>query len=371
MRIQLFVSKLSGGGAERVATLWANGFIGQGHDVVMVIKSRNMSHSYPLSDKVTVVNIWSSPHFFLKKIFNIDYTPIRKIRKSIIKHKPDVAICVLQPWGEWVLKASRGLSLPIINTEHSTFEKPQNAVYGQLTKRRYFWKYILNKEYNCVTVLTEADKRCTRGFLTNVVVMPNPLAFAPAKEVPQKQKIILAAGRLDVWHYKGFDILIKAWGEIAKFYPDWKLIICGQDRGGAGKYLRSIAAERNVDRQVEFPGFMDDLLSYYIRSSIFVLSSRYEGFGMVLIEAMSQGCAPIACDYKGRQSEIITNEMEGIICPTEDSKALSIAIARMIDDESYRLCVQRNAISRSRCFGLEHIMGKWENIFKKYLPPKP
>ena len=86
---------------------------------------------------------------------------------------------------------------------------------------------------------------------------------------------------------------------------------------------------------------------------------------MVLIEAMSQGCAPVVCDYKGRQKEIISDESEGILCPTEDPVALSKAMARMIDDEAYRNMVQTHAISRSRHYDLEHIMDIWETIFKE------
>lgn len=367
MRIQLFVSKLYGGGAERVATLWANGFISRGHDVEIVVKTRSVSASYPLSDEVTLYNIWSNWKWFLKKYLNKGYSPIREIRKAVLNYKPDVIICVIQPWGEWVLTATHGMHIPIINTEHSTFEKPDNAVYGQLTKKRLWWKYELNKKFDCVTVLTEADKVCTKGILSNVIVLPNPLAFTPAESVPPKEKYILAAGRLDVWHYKGFDILTVAWCGIAAKYPDWKLIFCGKDGNGAQDYLYSIAKEMNAQSQIEFWGFQDNMLPIYEKSSIFVLSSRYEGFGMVLIEAMSQGCAPIACDYKGRQSEIIKNENEGIICPTEDQQALANAISRLIEDETFRMTVQKNAIERARHFELNHIMDLWQNIFEERL----
>ena len=92
------------------------------------------------------------------------------------------------------------------------------------------------------------------------------------------------------------------------------------------------------------------------------MSSRYEGFGMVLIEAMSQGCACIACDYKGRQSEIIQNDSQGIICPVEDVDSLASAIERMILDKSYREKCQYNAIERSKFYSLDNTMDRWETI---------
>lgn len=365
MRILIFVTRLTGGGAERVATLWANGFVSRGHEVGLVVKCRKNSHNFPLSSQIRVFNIWSHSGYLLKKYLKFETAPIRKIRQAIDQFHPDVAICVLQPWGEWVLKASKDIRLPIINTEHSTWEKPDNAVYGRITKKRHYWRYELNQQFDCVTVLTEADKQCTEGILSNVVVMPNPLAFTPAESVPTKTKTILAVGRLDIWHCKGFDVLLDAWSRIAKNRPDWKLIICGQDMNGARESLQSMARELHVDHQVEVLGFQDDMLSLYQKASVFVLSSRYEGFGMVLIEAMSQGCAPVVCDYKGRQKEIISDESEGILCPTEDSVALSKAMARMIDDDAYRNMVQTHAISRSRHYELERIMDIWETIFKE------
>ena len=365
MRILIFVTRLTGGGAERVASLWANGFVQRGHEVGLVVKWRDLSHTYPLSDQIQVFNIWNYGGYLLQKYFRYKQAPIKSIRRVIHQFQPDVAICVLQPWGEWVLKASKDIHLPIVNTEHSTWEKPDNAVYGRITKKRHYWRYVLNQQFDCVTVLTEADKICAKDYLNNVVVMPNPLAFSPAVSVPPKEKTILAVGRLDIWQCKGFDILIKAWSRIAQDRPEWKLVMCGQNLDGAREFLQTMAREQHVDQQVEVLAFQDDILTMYQKASIFVLSSRYEGFGMVLIEAMSQGCAPVVCDYKGRQREIITNEQEGIICPTEDPVALSKALARMIDDEPYRNMVQMHAIARSKHYDLDRIMDIWETILKE------
>ena len=119
----------------------------------------------------------------------------------------------------------------------------------------------------------------------------------------------------------------------------------------------------------------------------FVLSSRYEGFGLVLIEAMSQGCAPVACDYKGRQREIINpssvfpqGEEElsdavsggcvcnnGILCEPDNAEQLAVAIARMISDDKYRMSVQQNAISRSRYYSIENTIDRWEQLLNKVI----
>ena len=234
-----------------------------------------------------------------------------------------------------------------------------------MTQKLYKLKYELNRRYAHVTVLTEADCKCLNGLLRKVSVLPNPLAFTPVDYIPKKENVILAAGRLDAWHVKGFDVLIKAWGKIAQQYPTWILQIAGYGKDISRAYLQRIVDENHLSKQLEFLGYQDDMLPVYQSSSIFVLSSRYEGFGMVLIEAMSQGCAPIACDYKGRQREIITSNDEGVICPVENVDMLAKAISRMIEDENYRHMVQKNAIERAKNYSLEKTMDRWEEIIDK------
>ena len=144
-------------------------------------------------------------------------------------------------------------------------------------------------------------------------------------------------------------------------FPNWTLRIAG---GGDKTPLEKICDELKISNRVELLGFVD-LKKQYESASIFVLSSRYEGFGMVLTEAMSQGCACIACDYKGRQREIITNDMQGIICSTDDEVSIANAIRRLIKDEVYRCELQKNAIERSKFYELPNIMNRWYEIFEK------
>ena len=101
-----------------------------------------------------------------------------------------------------------------------------------------------------------------------------------------------------------------------------------------------------------------------MKASIFVLSSRSEGLPMVLIEAMSQGCAPVATSNLGRTKDIITSENEGIICNPEDVEGLASGIQRLIENKNLRLSIQHNAIERSKFYALDNIIGMWEEQFK-------
>ena len=131
--------------------------------------------------------------------------------------------------------------------------------------------------------------------------------------------------------------------------------------------LNKIVSENEISSQVEFLGFREKLLENYKKSSIFVLSSRYEGFGLVLIEAMSQGCACIACDYKGRQREIIRNEMEGMLCSTNNVEEITLALKKLLDDDEYRISLQQNAIKRAKFYSVSNIILLWEKYIESII----
>lgn len=367
MRILLMVHSLSDGGAERVSAIWADGFLKKGYDVALLLNCNDDEMTYPVSPKIKVYNLGNG---FIEKLSNkiyqkssIDWYFVLKIRAIVKDYKPDVLIGVMQPWAEWGRKAVRGLNIPVINTEHHAFERPETAPMTKLRRRQ---KFEWNQRYSHVTVLTQADKECI-GDLFDTTVLPNPLAFNPADSVPEKEKVILAVGRLNSWFVKGFDTLINSWGEIAHKYPEWKLRIIGHGGEESKKFLKGLADKYQLGEQFELVEFQKNIISFYQESSIFVLSSRFEGFGMVLIEAMSQGCACVACDFKGRQREIIRNAEEGLICDVEDVKGLGASIEKLIIDSNYRQTVQKNAIERSKYYLSDKIANRWDEILKKVL----
>lgn len=364
------VNRLTGGGAERVAALWATGFVQKGHEVSIIVDTkakRDMTYYIPETVKVYSLGVninYVKLRVVLNKFINLFCSRQKRLEKLLYSLKPHVIIGVLGYWAFEAYQVTKGMNVCIINTEHNSFERPLCAPMTDEIKKR---KFVINKKFDHVTVLTQADKDVIGETLHNVTVLPNPLTFMPTLKVPPKNKIILATGRLDAWECKGFDILIKSFAMICKQNEEWKLQIAGTGKIESLNFLKKLAAEEGIPKgQIEFLGFCNDIQKIYERSSIFVLSSRYEGFGMVLLEAMSQGCACIACDYKGRQSEIITDNTQGIICPVEDIEALANAMTCMIKNDEYRIQCQHNAIERSKYYLLDNIMKRWEEIFIKH-----
>ena len=418
-------SRLYAGGAERVGIVLANGFAKKGHEVYL-LSNTNLDIAYPISSSVHVVNIFPNTTNKIKKWIGA----VRQLRKEIKRHHPDVILGIEETCSLMAKIASAGQGAHVICTEHNSYQRPPSAPMGRM---EWFMKYQMTKLYECVTVLTEADRDYIGSRLKNVVVMPNPLAIQPIEAIPDKKKLVFAAGRLDVWHYKGFDVLIRAWANVVsclKFQDSssshseatdaafkrpegrskaascvqgsislqWRLQIAGTGSDESLEYLKQLCKENGVEDTVDFLGFRTDIEELYKQSEIFVLSSRYEGFGLVLIEAMSQGCACVACDYKGRQKEIIcpngANESfkffaeqsgkaerqvssfndsgvevceNGILCEVESVEALAEGLKRMIADEEYRKEVQRNSVERSKAYSVDRIVQRWENLISQII----
>ena len=344
----IVLNRIARGGGENVAVQLANQFSRMGHEIFFVSNKdrNNISDFYPIEENVQILPCFR--HFFPFKILSL--------RRAIKKENPDIIIGIMPDSTFYTYLAAFGLHKIIISSDHSSFEK-----------NPYLLKFYFNAVYDCVTVLTKTDHDIVEKKFKKTVVMPNPLSISPAKALnPNKKKRILAAGRLNIWHCKGFDILIKAWATIQEKYPDWTVEIAGEGDKGR-QYLESLIAERHLENRVILSGFHLNIKDYFNDSEIFVLSSRYEGFGMVLIEAMSQGAACIACDYKGRQREIIQDDSQGLCVESENEGSLANALSKMIEDEEYRKQVQENGWKRSHDFTPDKIGENWMRLFEELL----
>ena len=412
MNICIIQVALCHGGAEQVGVLLANGFYQKGHNVT-ILSDLNEPIDYIPNKEIKLHGILKSRNC---NVLNRWFHAIVEIRKFANKEKPDIMIGIMGLCTFVTYIACVGLKIPIVMTEHNSFERPASAPMPLSIKIFKFW---INKLYKNITVLTEADKKVIGNRLKNVTVMPNPLLLKPIKYLSKKKNIVLAVGRVDAWHVKGFDTLICAWIKLHISFFNfqdtnncWWLKIAGAGKKESFDYLMSLlpdgewvynvndvdnhlnikhTKEKNTSAEkhnsqksgvwrsekyhIEFLGFQKDMESIYKKSEIFVLSSRYEGFGLVLIEAMSQGCAPVACDFKGRQKEILCPEgvssskfhdsrieicENGILCEPDNVEALAQALEKMIKDENYRFQVQKKAVERSKLYSLDNIIKKWE-----------
>jgi glycosyltransferase involved in cell wall biosynthesis len=215
-------------------------------------------------------------------------------------------------------------------------------------------------KYDKVVLLTERD-RILWGSKPNLTVIPNPLSFRCERKAELKNKQVLAMGRLIA--QKGFDILINAFSTIALENPGWTLLIVGE--GQDEIYLNKLIVASQMSSGIKIIKPQKDVINLFLSSSIFALPSRYEGFGLVLIEAMECGVPCVAFDCECGPAEILTHNTDGLLVENGNVRKLAKALDLMIKDEARRKEMGRNACANVTRFYPESVMKDWNTVFSE------
>jgi glycosyltransferase involved in cell wall biosynthesis len=214
----------------------------------------------------------------------------------------------------------------------------------------------LARLYDRLVLLTQGNAK--EWGVPGAVVIPNPLPDFKTTTVAQRKPHVLCVGSLS--HNKGQDLLIEAWGKIAVRHPDWSVQIYG--KGDPAPWV-ALAANRGVAGQIAFHPPVADIAQKYQEASLFVLPSRSEGFGMVLLEAMSFGTPAISFDCPSGPGYIVTDGVDGVLVAPEDTEALAAAIDALIGDPMRRERLGRQARASVAQYKIEEIAARWDHLF--------
>lgn len=207
-------------------------------------------------------------------------------------------------------------------------------------------------------ILTEEDAR-NWNMLSNKIVIPNPLTKYPDVHSSQKSKTVISVGRYDP--VKGFDMLIDAWSIVAPKHPDWNLRIVGP--GNKTPYQEQVKRLR-FEESINCREASDQIYDEMAEASFYVLSSRSEGFGLVLIEAMAVGLPCVAFSCSPGPRSIISHQRNGILVEKDNVHELANAICYMIENDDERQKYAEQAIIDSEQYSVENIMQKWITLFE-------
>ena len=361
------------GGVERVLTLKANYFAEHfGYDITIILtEGKDKPLFYPLSDKIKVINLdinfeemWTCS--FLKKAFvYLKKQRIFKKRLSeeLLRIRPDITMSLLRREINFINEIQDGSKkigeLHVNRANYRNFEAGDSNVIKNLFAKYWMRNLVSHlKKLNRFVVLTEEDKASWTE-LDNVEVIPDPLAFDIDKVSPLTNKRVIAVGRYV--YQKGFDLLLQAWAKIEKQHPDWELAIYGMgDRTPYKQIIEKLHIDRN---RGQLNGPTDDIKQEYLNSSLFVFSSRFEGFGMVLIEAMACGLPVISFDCPCGPKDIVRHQEDGILVPSGDITLLANAMNQLMSDDTLRQEMSSKAVLNVRRFQLDVITQKWKSLF--------
>ncbi len=361
------------GGVERVLTLKANYFADvYGYDITIVTTDGNdRDYFFPLSPKVKVVNLninfeemWH--HAFIKRLYLYllkEKQFKRKLSIELIRIKPDITISLLRREINFLSEIDDGSKkigeIHINRAHYRNFTPNRTNPFKALFAK--YWMHGLVKKIKLLdrfVVLTEYDRQAWQE-ISSVDVIPNPLPFYPEIKDLQRRKRVIAVGRY--FDEKGYDLLLQAWAVVEKRCDDWELVIYGD---GNKSFYERIASSLNIDkRKCRLYNSIHDVQKEYLDSSLFVCTSRFEGFGMGIIEAMACGLPVVAFDCLWGPRSIISNAEDGILVENGNVMKFAEAILSLINNPEKLQIMSDNARNNVWRFNIEGIALKWKKLF--------
>nr|WP_288428327.1 glycosyltransferase [uncultured Spirosoma sp.] len=365
------------GGCERVVVNMVNEFI-KHYSYVHILSNfqSNLEINYKIDDQVKIhylhpnisLHEWEKKHIFsilfkITFIHNFVYSLCftSKLYRYIRKSNPMKYQAIVMFHGyqtAWYKKSG----IKLVGVDHSNFPYDKTNLKNKLGKLKFWIESFMNRKLDIVTCLTNAEIDYWRLLGRPIFIMPNFVSIIPEiiPSFESRSNKIISMGRMNT-NQKGFDLLIHAFAKIAHKIPNWELEIYGN--GHFKSKYNYIIKKLNIQNQVKIKDFTKNPQEIFLSTSIFVLCSRSEGFGLVLAEAMACGMAAIAYENTGPNA-IIKNNYSGILVPNGNEEILCKKLIMLIRNTKFRKEIsiksRKNVIKN---FSPNIIIGKWIEIF--------
>jgi glycosyltransferase involved in cell wall biosynthesis len=360
MRIALVISSLGAGGAERVIITLANHWAARGCDVTLVtFEPAGTRPYYQVDARVTLCQLDLVASKRRLRGIRQSLRRILALRQTLRAIEPDVVISFLAKINITTILATRGLDVGVVVSERNNpMRQVVNPMWRCLRHRLYgMADRLVTPSQGVLTALPAAVR--TRGH-----VIPNPVDLPPARRRRQGARTLIAVGRLD--EQKGFDLLLQAFARVTGRHPDWRLVIWGE--GHERGHLEALRDHLGLADRVRLPGVTRRPGQWVEDADLFVLSSRYEGFPNVLLEAMAAGLPVIVTDCPWGPAEIVRHGVDGWLVPLGQVAALAEGLDRLMADDELRARLAEAARQNVRRFAREHVMAMWDDLIDNLRP---
>lgn len=286
----------------------------------------------------------------------------RKLTALLLKEKPDIVVSLYPSESSFIPDIKDG-SRKVLELHYCKFFRLQygrKGLLGWIDKLRTRQDEQIVRRFDKFVVLTNED-RGYWGDLPNIEVIPNAAMHVSDAYSDVMNKRVIAVGRLD--YQKGFDRLIQAWEWVQHTgkFTDWKLDIYGQ--GEWQEMLQQMIDKAELQNTVCLNRPTKQIGEEYVKSDMLVMSSNYEGFPMVMIEAMACGLPVVSFDYKCGPKDIIQSGINGLLVPNGDIQALADAMMKVMEDEAYRKMLSLNARKVVDTYSEQAVMAQWIRLF--------
>lgn len=358
MKLCFFIDDITHtGGIERVISLLCGQFVVSHKDIEIEIVSQFRSSKTLAYDfKGTTITYLSDKDYDAKphstqRMFRI-LSNVLNVRRHFKRNKYDIIIGESYPNNILLYLAGVDMS-NVIAAEHVYYD-----YYGDLLKRLRLHIY-----HKCckVVVLTAKDKECYDMYFTSehTCVIPNPVVLTETFASPLVSKMAIAVGRIQ--YQKGFDTLVEVFEHVHKKHPDWSVSIYGD--GNLRTELETHISEAGLNGVINLMGRSNEIYKKLRDASFYIMSSRFEGFPMVLIEAQSQGLPIVSFDCPNGPSDIINNGVNGLLVEDQNKKQLYEAICYMIEHPKERKAMGKKSLENVGQYSTVVICNMWQRLF--------
>ncbi|MEG2339168.1 MAG: glycosyltransferase family 4 protein [Odoribacter sp.] len=355
------------GGKERVLANKVNYISEHWNAEIIIITSEqkpDAPNSFDLSEKIRLIHLdieydkYKKKNPLLNRLAQKRCVSMHRnaLEKIFLQEKPDVVVSMFAREMTWLYKIKDG-SKKILEFHFNKDSLKITAKSNLILWLKYWEKKRAVKHYDKFVVLTEEDKK-DWGDRKNLWVIPNALTFYPSEQSNMKLKRVLSVGRLI--SQKGFDRLLDIWRKVEPFFPEWTLSIVGS--GIEQKHLEQQIIETKL-QHIELLPATSNILQEYLQSSIYVLTSRYEGFPMVLHEAMSCGVPVVSYACKCGPRDIIRNEEDGFLIEDGNREEFVCRLSQLMENEKLRQDMGKMARQNIVRFSEEQVMKQWKLLF--------
>lgn len=364
------------GGIERVCTIKANYFadVMDWEVVVVTAEQNNQPPYYRLSEKVRLIDLdipYSSmqPKGLCARLFlkhKLQKLHKSKLEQLLISEHADVVVSTLTHEVNFITEIEDG-SKKVLEFHFCRGHKRKMAdafKFGFITNLAYYLQClreerILVPRFDQFVVLTNEDMVMWKSICSDVKCIPNILPFENSEAALLDNKHVIAVGRLDA--QKRFDHLVKIWAIVSKDHPDWVLDIYGQ--GADKETLTSLISNLGCASSIILHSPSKDIKQCYLDSSIFVMTSTYEGLPMTLLEANALGLPSVCYDFTCGPKDVVSDGVNGYIVSEGDIETFAQKLDVLMKDAPLRKTMGKNAYDMSRRFSADVIMKQWVSLF--------
>lgn len=357
------------GGMERVLANKANYLTGHGYEVVIVTTDQQgLPPFFPLAEQIRCIDLGinyeeNNGKSFANKLLHYplkQYRHQKRLAAILKREKPDITVSMFCNDAGFITRINDG-SKKVLEIHFSKFKRLQYNRKG-LWRLADLWRSKQDEKtvrrFDKFVVLTEEDKGYW-GNLPNITVIPNANTFATSQAAALENKKVIAIGRYT--YQKGFERLIEAWNILSPGFPGWKLDIIGN--GEERDKLQDLIHAYHLDGQVTLVSPTKSIDKVYLDASVLVMSSRYEGLPMVLLEAQVFGLPIVSFACKCGPKDIVANGETGFLVEENDIEGLARQLVKVMKDKNLRKQMGRKAKEASLRYAEDAVMAKWTALF--------